>query len=191
MAHNAVDADQINLGKHLKVRAQGVNLDIHCGPDYIGGWLDDGKGGQNSLGIFMKKGERPYLQCWPEANYGNRLPFAFGPMGLQIPHTDGRVTLLSLKDISELVEGLGRSRPFMNSTPNTEVLSGVQEVPEVHVVGQASQLAGQILETTSKLVGMLVALPADLRTVEFNQLRHILSPAMMQAIEEQIGTHRL
>lgn len=173
MAHNTVDADQINLGKHLKVRALGVHLDVHCGVNYVGAWLDNGKGGQNSLGIFMRQGEQPYLMCWPEADYGNQLPFAFGPMGLQVPHPGGTVTTLSLKEISDLVQSLGKERPGFKVDP-------IPSEPPPYVAGQ---VLGRGVDS---LVSALVALPSEQRNLELAILKRDLSADLYATIERQL-----
>lgn len=173
-----IDADQLTLGKHLKVRAQGVHLDVHAGPDYIGAWIDNGQSGQNSIGVFMRKGEQPYIQIWPGKDFGCSVPFAIGPMGLQVPHPGNRVTTLSLEQISEWFLGMNRSMPLAFSSTdaaeaNAEKASDPPQSVEatIYVAGVTEGTGSAIAAQVDGLVKMLMALPMSERTSELMLLR--------------------
>lgn len=100
MSH--IEVDQVEVGKHFKLRAEGVKLDIHAGPNYIGLWLGGLSQAENTLGFYMQKGGAPYIQMWAPKELGFKLPFAFGGNGLQIPQTNGGAVIIPLEDLSKM-----------------------------------------------------------------------------------------
>lgn len=50
----------------------------------------------------------PYFMIWPERDFWDNtrkcLPFAISPQGVQVPHPDGSHTMITLREISELVK---------------------------------------------------------------------------------------
>lgn len=105
---------QLEISKHVKIRTDGASLDVHKDNSSIGVWLtsgpENGKSGYSTIGVFGSKGQAPYFQLWPCQKYWNcdaknKLPFAFSAdSGIQIPHPDGTVTTISLKQLSELAK---------------------------------------------------------------------------------------
>lgn len=98
-----LETEQVVVGKHLKLKADGVYLDAHAGDDYIGAWLrGPDKAEFDDLGIFMRKGESPAIMLWAPQSCGFKLPFAFGGNGLQIPKQGGGVVIVPLEEISRM-----------------------------------------------------------------------------------------
>lgn len=102
--------DQLEISKHVKIHSGDFKFDIHSGKDGIGFWLSNknDKPGFNTIGAYIGNNQSPYFMIYPERGFwrggNNQLPFALSPKGLQVPHPDGSVTQLSLRDISDLVK---------------------------------------------------------------------------------------
>lgn len=115
MSQKFVEADQVEINKHIKMHSGDFKFDVHCAKDGIGFWLSNRKDNpdENMIGAYIGNNQSPFIMIYPERDFWQgrkgKLPFALSPKGLQIPHADGTVTHLSLRDISDLVKLLPKS----------------------------------------------------------------------------------
>jgi len=111
-----LNAEQVRVGKHVRIRSAIGKLDVHASDTVVGVWLSsEGResGSENMLAAFVRPNETPTLAFYPPAKYWGptakrspRLPFALSGHGLQVPHQDGTVTILPLERLSEIVRTL-------------------------------------------------------------------------------------
>lgn len=129
MSH--LEVEQIDVGRHVRIKAGELRLNIHANDGSVGAWLSEkGKVDFDCLSVFLRKGEAPYVQAYPFKEYfqssvSYRLPFAFGTRhGLQIPHSDGKVTVISLEQLSSLAKLFEAMVAAGKIDPKTPVSSG-------------------------------------------------------------------
>jgi hypothetical protein len=104
-----IEVEQLRVGRHFKMKCDAGGLAIHASGNCLGVWLDSNKSGPmyGTIGMIAQSGMPPYFSVWPAKGYFERTPvapFAFSAAGLQVPHPDGTVTILSLEDISAAVK---------------------------------------------------------------------------------------
>lgn len=112
MVVEQLTAEQLQVGRHVKMRCALGSLDVHASDTVLGVWLQGGSGGRpaNTLAAYVGPDQSPAIAFYPPADYWGpkepgkpRQPFAFSANGLQVPHQDGSVTILPLAKLSELV----------------------------------------------------------------------------------------
>lgn len=112
MVVDQLTAEQLQVGRHVRMRCALGSIDVHASDTVLGVWLQGGSGGRpaNTLAAYVGPGQSPAIAFYPPADYWGpkepgkpRQPFAFSGSGLQVPHQDGSVTVLSLEELSNLV----------------------------------------------------------------------------------------
>lgn len=102
--------DEVHVLKHLKMSSEHHTLSAHNFGDKMGVWLArKGEPDTNCFGIYADE-ESLYVMLWPPKEYfkgsQNRVPFAFGVDGLQLPKPDGTIVTVPLNVLAELAESL-------------------------------------------------------------------------------------
>jgi hypothetical protein len=103
--------EQLQIGKHAKIRNDAGSIAVHASKDTLGVWLDSNVSGptHGTICVVARSGQMPYVAVWPKKDYrksGNALPFALSAEGLQVPHPDGTNTILPLEKLAALVKQL-------------------------------------------------------------------------------------
>ncbi len=101
---------QLNVGRHFKMSNGGNSLVIHSSASSVGMWLSGrfSRPGIQQIGMYADE-RLAYFMVWPDEKYWdhgvkNKLPFAISTQGVQVPHPDGDVTRLTLKDIADIAK---------------------------------------------------------------------------------------
>ncbi len=104
------DLNVVNLrvGKHFKMQNGNGTLVINSSNGVIGVWLVGGGSHHGQIGMCLQSTAMPYFMVYPKKGYktgtGPDLPFALSAEGLQVPHPDGSLSMISLEEISAIVK---------------------------------------------------------------------------------------
>lgn len=93
--------DQLQVKRHFKIANDKFVLSIDSG-QHLGLWLQQKSKVDNCLGIYADPEDNIALAL----HMGNGQTFAISKHGLQIPKGDGKHSIISFKQLAELVDKL-------------------------------------------------------------------------------------
>ena len=102
--------DEVHVRKHLKMASEHHTLSANNFGSSLGVWLNrKGENDTNCFGIYADE-RTMYVMFYPPREYfkgaKNRMPFAFGVDGLQLPKPDGTIVTVPLSVLAEMAETL-------------------------------------------------------------------------------------
>jgi hypothetical protein len=104
--HGHLKVDQLEVGKHVKIRSPLGGIDVHASETSLGVWMTPAgvKTPEQSLSIHIQRGVPPAICIWP--SFKSKYPFAISANGLQVVKEDGTTRILPLARIAEIVDKL-------------------------------------------------------------------------------------
>lgn len=133
-----VEVDEAKVNRHFKMTSPLGSVNIHSSATALGMWVNaaGSKGADGQIGIFVQNGVAN-LAIWPAKN--SKFPFSISGNGLQVVTSSGKVRIMPLEKLGDLVDRLMDEEEPKRS-PSEDSIHG-QQIPSSESLG---------LNTTSK-----------------------------------------
>ena len=90
--------EELEVGRHIKMRSKAGGIDVHCSDKILGAWLTKGR---TSIGIVSERGML-YISLYDDQN-AQKLPVALTTKGIQIPDQNGKPEFFEWSKLAEVL----------------------------------------------------------------------------------------
>lgn len=146
-----VEVDEAKVNRHFKMTSPLGSVNIHSSASALGVWVNaaGSKGADGQIGIFVQNGVAN-LAIWPAKNA--KLPFSISGHGLQVVTSSGKVRIMPLEKLGDLVDRLmneeeSKSDVVDSSTDsvrNVTVKVNVVKTPSVHSITDDPEIIARV-----------------------------------------------
>jgi hypothetical protein len=90
--------EELEVGRHVKMRSKAGGIDVHCSDTICGAWLTKGR---KSIGIVSER-DMVYVCLYDDQN-AQKLPVALTTKGIQIPDENGKPEFFEWSKLAEVL----------------------------------------------------------------------------------------